>query len=238
MNPSNAPDAPEPIWRPPKQTSPVSPISEIESDANADADTDDGRFIARLYAEYAMAEITPREWVDLRAIKATRYELGHYETRPSPADDPQPCVRLTWMPGRILLSETLRIDPESALSLPLPSVRHSLEVQVPHLHRGRFQARRHSNPSRSNGCIRTRPRSASSRCTIRRGGEYVRPQKEAALQMGMALLAETQDDEQTLAYRAMQDIQARRMEPTEGPPETISAALETLAERLRTASSL
>ena len=101
----------EPSWRPPK---PTSPEPEPPSDEQEPAgDAAEWESFLQLFAERAMAEITRYEWADLRSVKATRYEPGCYQVLISRADDPNPSVRLTWMPGRILLSEVLKITAEN-----------------------------------------------------------------------------------------------------------------------------
>ena len=230
-NPSEDYEPSEPSWRPQRPNSPEpEPLSE-EQEPASDAEWES---FLQLLAERAMAEITPYEWADLRSVKATRYEPGSYQIQVSRADDPHPAVQLTWMPGRILLSEGLKITEETALALPLPSVRHALRWQVEAPSPGQIPGQ--PAPESGPQWVHINPDQQREQHAHQQAWEtYVRPQTELAKQQEKSRLSATLADEETLAFTAMQDIQARRLSTKKAPQQTITTALEAAAEKIRNA---
>ena len=231
-NPSDDYALSEPSWRPPKPNSPEPEPPNEEQEPASDAA--EWESFLQQFAERAMAEITPYEWADLRSVKATRYEPGCYQVQISRADDPDPSVRLTWMPGRILLSEVLKITAENALALPLPSVRQSLEWKVKAPAPGQIPGR--PVPESEPKYVHLNTEEQREQSEHKEAWEtYVRPQTEMAKQQEKSRLPATLPDEEMLAFAAMQDIQTRRMNPKKAPQQTITTALEAAAEKLRNA---
>ena len=231
-NPSDDCEPSEPSWRPPK---PNSPEPEPPSDEQEPAgDAAEWESFLQQFAERAMAEITPHEWADLRSVKATRYEPGCYQVQISRADDPDPSVRLTWMPGRILLSEVLKITEENALALPLPSVRQSLKWKVEAPSPGQIPGR--AAPESAPQWVHLNSEEQREQHEHKQAWEtYVRPHTQQANQKEKSRLPATLADEEMLAFAAMQDIQARRLSTKTAPQQTITTALEAAAEKLRSA---